>query len=67
MLETSKASGKANLGHLFFRLGGWDKVSSSSSSSSSAVDQPCLDPQSTCCQELGGVAQVFHRSPQHGG
>ena len=27
--------------------------------SSSAVDQPCLDPQSTCCQELGGVAQVF--------
>ena len=29
------------------------------SSSSSAVDQPCLDPQSTCCQELGGVAQVF--------
>ena len=32
--------------------------------SSSAVDQPCLDPQSTCCQELGGAAQVFHRSPQ---
>ena len=29
------------------------------SSSSSAVDQPCLDPQSTCCQELGGAAQVF--------
>ena len=24
----------------------------------SAVDQPCIDPQSTCCQELGGVAQV---------
>ena len=32
--------------------------------SSSAVDQPCLDPQSTCCQELGGAAQVFRRSPQ---
>ena len=31
----------------------------SSSSSSFAVDQPCLDPQSTCCHELGGVAQVF--------
>ena len=26
---------------------------------SSAVDQPCLDPQSTCWQELGGAAQVF--------
>ena len=37
---------------------------SASSSSSSAVDQPCLDPQSTCCQELGGAAQVFRRSPQ---
>ena len=36
-------------------------------SSSSAVDQPCLDPQSTCCQELGGAAQVFRRSPQLGG
>ena len=23
-------------------------------SSSSAVNQLCLDPQSTCCQELGG-------------
>ena len=34
------------------------------SSSSSAVDQPCLDPQSTCCQELGGAAQVFRCSPQ---
>ena len=34
------------------------------SSSSSAVDQPCLDPQSTCCHELGGAAQVFRRSPQ---
>ena len=34
------------------------------SSSSSAVDQPCLNPQSTCCQELGGAAQVFRRSPQ---
>ena len=34
------------------------------SSSSSAVDQPCLDPQSTCCQELGGLAQVFRHSPQ---
>ena len=33
-------------------------------SSSSAVDQPCLDPQSTCCQELGGAAQVFRSSPQ---
>ena len=32
--------------------------------SSSAVDQPCLDPQSTCCHELGGAAQVFRRSPQ---
>ena len=29
------------------------------SSSSSAVYQPCLDPQSTCCRELGGAAQVF--------
>ena len=28
-------------------------------SSSSAVNQPCLDPQSTCCQELGGAEQVF--------
>ena len=36
----------------------------SSFSSSSVVDQPCLDPQSTCCQELGGAAQVFRRSPQ---
>ena len=27
--------------------------------SSSVVDQPCLDPQPTCCQELGGAAQVF--------
>ena len=34
------------------------------SSSSSAVDQPYLDPQSTCCHELGGAAQVFRRSPQ---
>ena len=34
------------------------------SSSSSAVDQPCLDPQFTCCQELGGAAQVFRCSPQ---
>ena len=34
------------------------------SSSSSAVAQPRLDPQSTCCQELGGAAQVFRRSPQ---
>ena len=33
-------------------------------SSSSAVSQPCLDPQSTCCQELGGGAQVFRCSPQ---
>ena len=33
--------------------------SSSSSSLSSAVGQPCLDPQSTCCQELNGVAWVF--------
>ena len=40
---------------------------SSSSPSSSAVDQPCLDPQSTCCQELGGVAKVFCRSPQLAG
>ena len=32
--------------------------------SSSAVSQPCLDPQSTCCQELGGAAQVFRRPPQ---
>ena len=32
--------------------------------SSSAIDQPCLDPQSTCCQELGGAAQVFRHSPQ---
>ena len=32
--------------------------------SSSMVDQSCLDPQSTCCQELGGVVQVFRRSPQ---
>ena len=32
--------------------------------SSSAVDQQCIDPQSTCCQELGGAAQVFRRSPQ---
>ena len=31
---------------------------------SSAVGQPCLDPQSTCCQELGGAVQVFRRSPQ---
>ena len=31
---------------------------------SSAVDQPCLHPQSTCCQEFGGAAQVFRRSPQ---
>ena len=31
----------------------------SSSSSSSAVDQPCLDPQSTCCQGLGGATQAF--------
>ena len=31
---------------------------------SSAVDPPCLDPQSTCCQEQGGAAQVFRRSPQ---
>ena len=23
------------------------------------MDQPCSDPQSTCCQELGGAAQVF--------
>ena len=29
------------------------------SSSSSVAGQSCLDPQSTCCQELGGVAQVF--------
>ena len=33
-------------------------------SSSSTVDQLCLDPQSTCCQELGGVAQVFRSSTQ---
>ena len=32
--------------------------------SSSAVDQPCLDPQSTRCQEFSGAAQVFHSSPQ---
>ena len=37
---------------------------SETSSSSSAVDQPYLDPQSTCCHELGGAAQVFRRSPQ---
>ena len=35
-----------------------------SSSSSSAIDQPWLDPQSTCCQELGGAPEVFGRSPQ---
>ena len=34
------------------------------SPSSSTVDQPCLDPQSTCCQELGGAAQVFGCSQQ---
>ena len=34
---------------------------------SSAVHQPCLDPQSTFCQDLGGAAQVFRRSPQLGG
>ena len=28
------------------------------------VDQPCLDPQFTCCQELDGASQVFRRSPQ---
>ena len=33
-----------------------------SSLSSSVVDQPSLDPQSTCCQELGGAAQVFRCS-----
>ena len=33
-------------------------------SSSSVVSQPCLNPQSTWCQELGGVVQVFRRSPQ---
>ena len=38
--------------------------SSSSSSSSSVVDQPCSDPQYTCCQVLGGAAQVFCHSPQ---
>ena len=26
--------------------------------------QPCSGPQSTCCQELDGVGQVFSRSPQ---
>ena len=45
-------------------IGAFLSWASSSSSSSSAVDQPCLDPQSTCCQELGGVAQVFRHSPQ---
>ena len=35
--------------------------------SSSVADQPCLDPQSTCCQKLGGAAQVFSCSPQLGG
>ena len=35
--------------------------------SSSAVNQPCLDPQSTSHQELGGAAQVFCCSPQLGG
>ena len=34
------------------------------SSSSSAADQPCLDPQSTCCQELDDAVQVFRCSPQ---
>ena len=29
--------------------------------SSSAL---CLNPQSTCCQELDGTAQVFCHSPQ---
>ena len=32
--------------------------------SSSAVDQPCLEPQSTYCQELDCVEQVFQCSPQ---
>ena len=34
------------------RLQAGNTSSSSSSSSSSAVDQPSLDPQSTCCQDL---------------
>ena len=42
----------------------WIVSNSYNSSFSSAVDQPCLDPQSTCCQELGGAAQVFCCSPQ---
>ena len=53
-----------------FKLGVMDTIelycliSIWTASSSSAVDQPCLDPQSTFCQELGGAAQVFRRSPQ---
>ena len=35
-----------------------------SSMTSSAVDWLCSDPQSTCCQELDGVAQGFLYSPQ---
>ena len=41
-----------------------DRVLGDLSSSSSAVDQPCLDPQSMCCQESGRVAQVFCNSAQ---